>query len=145
MRKSALLAGGASRLPERRNQAWAAAFDAPTPDAAVRSSWDLLLREHRGGELRAWIALWAELDPATGRTVSKGIEAFAAGITQATGSLLASLGLRPTVPGEEIGRDLASVIQGMSLQLVAGGAAEQLQGAYSAAWLGARSLAQPAR
>jgi len=143
--KSALLAAVASRLSDRRRAAWTAAFDAPTPDAAIRRSWDLLLKEHRGGELRAWISLCAEPDPITRQTVSKEIEAFAVGIAETTGGLLASLGLRPTVRVGEIGRYLASVIQGMSFQLVAGGAHEEMQGAYAAAWLGALSLAQPAR
>jgi AcrR family transcriptional regulator len=143
--KSALLAAVAVRLSERRRRGWAEAFDAPTPDAAIRASWQLLVSEHRAGELRAWIALCAEPDPNTGRAVSKEIEAFAAGITEATGGLLTSLGLQPTVPVAEIGRYLASVIQGMGFQLAAGAAPVELQGAYAAAWLGVLSLARPSR
>jgi AcrR family transcriptional regulator len=141
--KSLLLAAVASQLANRRNLAWAAAFEAHSPDAAIRTSWELLLKEHLGGELRAWVALLAEPDPITGHTVSTEMGAFAAAITEATGKLLASLGLRPTVPVGEIGRYLAAVIQGMSFQLAAGGAPEELQGAYAAAWLGALSLARP--
>lgn len=141
--KAALLAATATRISERRRRAWAAAFDAPTPDAAIQSSWLLLLREHEAGELRAWIALCAEPAAVTGRAVSNETEAFAAEITEATGGLLASLGLRPTVPAVEIGRYLAAVVQGMGFQLAAGGAPEELQGAYAAAWLGALSLARP--
>jgi AcrR family transcriptional regulator len=143
--KGALLAAVAVRISERRRQAWAAAFDAPTPDAAIQGSWLLLLREHRAGELRAWIALCAEPDAATGRAVSKETESFAAEITLATGGLLASLGLQPTVPVVEIGRYLAAVVQGMAFQLAAGGAADEVQGAYAAAWLGALSLTRPSR
>jgi AcrR family transcriptional regulator len=143
--KGALLAAVAVRISERRRRAWTAAFDAPTPDAAIQGSWLLLMREHEAGELRAWIGLCAEPDAATGRAVSKEIEAFAAEITEATGGLLASLGLQPTVPVVEIGRYLAAVVQGMGFQLAAGAAPEELQGAYAAAWLGALSLARPSR
>ena len=142
--KGALLAAVAARLGDRRRHAWAAAFAADTPDAAIAHSWDLLQREHRAGELRAWIALCAEPDPVTGHSVSKEIDAFAAEITVATGRLLTSLELQATVPVAEIGRYLAAVIQGVSFQLAAGGPPEELQGAYSAAWLGALSLARPA-
>ena len=142
--KGALLAAVAVRISERRRGAWAAAFAADSPEAAIRASWDLLAREHRTGEQRAWIALCADQDPVTGRAVSKEIEAFATGIVEATRGLLASLGLQPTVPVAEIGRYLASVVQGMGFQLAAGGDPEELQGAYAAAWLGALSLARPA-
>ncbi len=141
--KGAMLAAVAGRVSERRRRAWATAFAAATPDAAIQASWDLLLKEHQAGELRAWIALCAESDPVTGRAVNKEIEAFTAAITESTGTLLDSLGLRATVPIGEIGRYLASVIQGMSFQLAAGAAPEQLQGAYAAAWLGTLSLARP--
>lgn len=142
--KGALLAAVAVRIGERRRQAWAAAFAADTPDAAIARSWDLLLREHRAGELRAWIALCAEPNPDTGRAVSQELDAFAGDITLATGRLLTSLALQATVPVAEIGHYLAAVIQGMSFQLAAGGLPDELRGAYSAAWLGALSLARPA-
>jgi hypothetical protein len=75
-----------------------------------------------------------------GLSVSNETEAFAAEITDAVGRLLTSLGLQPTVPLVEVGRYLASVIQGMGYQLAAGAVPEELQGAYAAAWLGALSL-----
>ena len=143
--KGALLAAAASRLAERRRARWGGAFRAATPDAAIHQSWELLVAESRDGTLRAWFGLCSEPDKMTGRTVSTEAQSFSAAIAQAAESLVAELGLTPTVSIEELGLLLAAVVHGTGLQLEAGVPPGKLQGAYAAAWLGVLSLTRPAR
>jgi len=142
--KGALLAAAASRLAQQRRTRWAQAFRADTPDAAIRRSWDLLVSESRDGTLRAWSALCAERDKVTGQTVSSEVESFSNAIAQAADSLVADLGLTPTISIQELGLLLAVVVHGCGLQLEAGVPPARLQGAYAAAWLGVLSLTRPA-
>lgn len=141
--KAALLAAAASRLGERRRSRWTEAFQAPTPNAAIKRSWTLLVSESRDGTIRAWTALCAEHDKVTVRAVNSESASFSTAIAGATDGLLKELGLAPTVSIEEIGLLLAGVVHGMGLQLESGMEAEQLQGAYAAAWLGVLSLTRP--
>ncbi len=141
--KAALLAAAASCLGERRRSRWTEAFQAPTPDAAIKRSWALLVSESRDGTIRAWTALCAEHDKVTVRAVNSESASFSTAIAAATDGLLKELGLAPTVSIEEIGLLLAGVVHGMGLQLESGMEAEQLQGAYAAAWLGVLSLTRP--
>lgn len=142
--KSALLAAVAARLGQARRARWSRAFTNPSPDAAIRASWNLLLAENADGSLRAWLALLAHKDRATGRAVSLEMATFAEALTQSVAGWLAQLSLVPTVPIEEIGSLLASVVWGMGLLLAAGRPPAQLQGAYDAAWAGVLSLTRPA-
>lgn len=143
--KGALLAAAASRLAERRRARWSGAFRAATPAVAISQSWELLVSESRDGTLRAWFALCAEPDEVTGRTVRKEVGSFGAAIALATDSLVAELGLTPTVSIQELGLLLAAVVHGTGLQLEAGVSPASLQGAYAAAWLGVLSLTRPTR
>jgi AcrR family transcriptional regulator len=141
--KGALLAAVASRLADRRRTRWAEAFRADNPDSAIRRSWDLLVSESRDGTLRAWLALCAERDSVTGRTVSSEVEGFSDAIAEAARVLVRDLGLTPTVSIQELGLLLAAVVHGSGLQLEAGVPPARLQGAYAAAWLGVLSLTRP--
>lgn len=142
--KAALLAAAASRLAERRRDRWTEAFRAPTPDAAIKRSWTVLVSESRDGTIRAWTALCAERDKVTGRAVNAASASFSVTIAVAADGLLKELGLAATIPSEEIGFLLAGVVHGMGLQLESGMEPERLQGAYAAAWLGVLSLTRPA-
>ncbi|MBI2073189.1 MAG: TetR family transcriptional regulator [Gemmatimonadetes bacterium] len=142
--KAALLAAAATRLGERRRSRWAQAFQAPTPDAAIKRSWTLLLSESRDGTIRAWTALLAQHDQVTDRAVRLESASFSSAIASAANGLLEQLGLAPTVPIDELGLLLAGVVHGMGLELESGMEPERLQGAYAAAWLGVLSLTQPA-
>jgi len=142
--KAALLAATAARLGERRRGRWAEAFQAATPDAAIKGSWSLLVSESQDGTIRAWTALLAQRDKVTNRAVSLEFASFSAAIAGAADGLLKELGLAPTVAVEEIGLLLAGVVHGMGLQLESGTDAERLQGAYAAAWLGVLSLTRSA-
>ncbi len=141
--KSALLAAVAARLGQARRARWAHTFSSQTPDGAVRASWSLLVAENADGSLRAWLALLAHKDKATGRVVSSEMASFAEALTQSASRWLAQLSLAPTVPIEEIGSLIASVVWGMGLLLAAGTAPSRLQGAYDAAWAGVLSLTRP--
>ena len=70
-------------------------------------------------------------------------EKFAENLCQAfTAMLRDELGLTPTIPNSEVGRLLEAVVDGMGFQLVGGTESEELEGAYSAAWLAILSLTQ---
>ncbi|HLB38748.1 MAG TPA: helix-turn-helix domain-containing protein [Gemmatimonadales bacterium] len=142
--KAGLLAAVATRLGERRRTRWAEAFRAPTPDAAIKRSWSLLVAEARDGTVRAWTALLAQREKATDQAVSVESATFSAAISDSADGLLKELGLVPTVPSEELGLLLAGVVHGMGLQLESGTEPERLQGAYAAAWLGVLSLTRQA-
>ena len=141
--KSALLAAVAARLGQARRERWARTFASQTPDGAIRASWNLLVAEHADGSLRAWLALLAHKDKATGRVVSSEMASFAEALTQSASRWLAQLGLAPTVTIEEIGSLIASVVWGTGLLLAAGTAPSRLQGAYDAAWAAVLSLTRP--
>ncbi len=141
--KSALLAAVAARLGQSRRARWGHTFASQAPDGAVRASWSLLVAENADGSLRAWLALLAHQDKATGRVVSLEMASFAEALTQWVSRWLAQLSLAPTVPIEEIGSLIASVVWGMGLLLAAGTRPSRLQGAYDAAWAGVLSLTRP--
>jgi AcrR family transcriptional regulator len=141
--KAALLAAAASRLGERRRSRWVEAFRAPTPEAAIRQSWDVLAAEAKDGTVRAWTALLAQRGTVTDQTVSSAFADFTDAVAEAADRLLRELGLSPTVRREELGLFLAGVIHGMGMQLEAGAEPGRLHGAYAAAWLGVLSLTRP--
>jgi len=138
------MAAAAARLGERRRARWATAFRAPTPDAAIKQSWALLVSEAKNGTIRAWTALCAQGHKVTDQAVNSEAAAFNAALVAAAEGLLKELGLQPTVPLEELGLLLAGVVHGMGLELQAGIPPPRLEGAYAAAWLGVLSLTRPA-
>jgi hypothetical protein len=69
---------------------------------------------------------------------------FANGLTMELTTLLRKkLGLTPTIPDSEIGMLLVALVTGIGFQLGSGAEPDQLEGAYSAAWLAMLSLTQP--
>ena len=142
--KAGLMAAVAGRLGERRRSRWTDAFRAPTPEAAIKRSWSLLVAEARDGTIRAWTALLAQTEKVTDQSVSLEFTNFGTAIAGAADRLLEELGLVPTIPSEELGLLLAAVVHGMGLQLESGTEPERLQEAYAAAWLGVLSLTRPA-
>lgn len=140
--KPALLGAVAEQLGVAREAAWVAAFRAPSPQAAIQQTWELISREARDGTIRGWTSLFAEQNSLTGQTVRRRVETFAGALSGAVGRLLQDLGLRPTIPVREVGWLLAGVVHGTGIQLEAGANPTELQGAYSAAWLGLLSLSK---
>jgi AcrR family transcriptional regulator len=141
--KPALLGSVAEQMGAAREAAWVAAFRAPSPEAAIQQTWDLVTREARDGTIRAWTSLLSERNSLTVQTVRHRIDTFATALSGAVSRLLQDLGLRPTIPVREMGWLLAGVVHGMGIQLDAGANPAELQGAYAAAWLGVLSLAKP--
>lgn len=139
--KPALLAAVAQQLGAQRETAWAEALRAPSPEAAIELTWNLLAREARDGTIRAWTSLLAERDALTGQAVNEQMSRFGLSVSEATGGLLSELGLQPKVPITEVGWLLAAVIHGTGTQLDHGGDPKALEGAYAAAWVGVLALA----
>jgi AcrR family transcriptional regulator len=138
--KDQLMAAVVADTFERRRRRWTDALQADTPQEAIEHSWQLLIDEHSSGVTRLWIVLGALEGRATVRSVSSETKSFSATITEASKALLSGLGLEPTIPAEEVGFYLASVIHGAGFQLQAGVSPDELQGPYAAAWLGVLSL-----
>ena len=51
--------------------------------------------------------------------------------------------MKPSIPAEQLGWLLAAIVQGIAFQVAAGGDMEVIENAYSAAWVGVLSLAEP--
>lgn len=142
--KRGLMEAVAEHLATSREAAWTRAFRAPTPRSAIQQTWTLLTKESADGTIRAWASLFGLGDNLPDRTVKKLVERFSVTLGEAACRMLVELELRPSVPASEIGWLLGAVIGGMGLQMQSGAGRRELEGAYSAAWLGILSLASPA-
>lgn len=138
--KPILLAAVAEEMGRARAARWARAFEGPSADAAIRSTWELIVAERRDGTAAGWAALRAEVTRVTVQAVNSETASFARFLSQGVSGLLSALGLQPTVPAAELGWYLAAVVQGAEILLQAGAEPEEIQGAYAAAWLGILSL-----
>jgi AcrR family transcriptional regulator len=141
--KRALLKEIVARIADARERRWREALKAPTPQAAIDQTWQLLLREADDGTVRALISLGMERNPELQRVVEEGHSRLGRQLAEAVTGLLTHLGLELTIPPIQVGWMIAAVIQGMWLQLVMGTERELLADAYAAAWLGVLSLARP--
>jgi AcrR family transcriptional regulator len=143
--KQGLLSAVAERLASSRLDHWRSAFDAPSAQDALNQTWLLLTTESSDGTVRAWQSLVGAADRLVDGLASKLRTDFADGLRDAFTSMLRDeLGLIPTIPDAEIGMLLEALVAGMGFQLTSGTAKNQLDGAYSAAWLAMLSLTQPA-
>ena len=142
--KQDLLEAVANRLLDERTAAWSGAFRAPSPNDAIAATWGVLRRESDNGTVRAWISLLGSgsLTDQTARTV---VGRFTGSLGEAAMGLLEHLGLRLTIGQAELGWLLGSVVEGMGLELLAGGNQAQMEEAYAAAWLGVLSLTRETR
>ena len=142
--KMGLLSAVAEKLSRSRIENWSAAFDSDSPRQAIDRSWRLLTEESGNGTLRGWLTLLGSKESLADQSTNNALREF----SQSVGSLLLrmledDMGLRPTVAPDEVGHLMVAVIDGIGLQLLAGTEADELQGAYAAAWLGLLSLTQP--
>jgi len=142
--KKGLLSAVEEKLSKSRIENWSAAFDSESPRQAIDQSWRLLTEESRNGTLRGWLTLLGSKESLADQSANNALREF----SQSVGSLLLrmledDMGLRPTVTADEVGHLLVAVIDGIGLQLLAGTEADELQGAYAAAWLGLLSLTEP--
>ncbi|HWP38198.1 MAG TPA: helix-turn-helix domain-containing protein [Gemmatimonadales bacterium] len=143
--KRDLLAAVVERMGDERALRWSEAFTAPSAEAAIRATWDLILAERRDGRSAAWAALRAEVAKETVQAVNSQTVRFATTLSDGALKLLKALGLEPAVAAAELGWYLAAVVQGTEVLLSVGAAATELEGAYAAAWLGILSLTRSAQ
>ncbi len=141
--KRGLVEAVASHLAKRREVAWADAFHASAPKAAIDGTWHLLTEESDDGTIRAWASMFGPGNVLPDHVVNQVVTRFGAALGDAAHRMLGELDLEPTVPPSEIGWLLAAVVHGMGLQLLSGADRKELEGAYAAAWLGVLSLASP--
>jgi AcrR family transcriptional regulator len=142
--KKGLLSAVAHELSQSRIQNWSAAFDSKSPTQAIDRSWRLLTKESANGTLRAWLTLVGSRESLADQSTNQALREF----SESVGSMLLrmledDMGLRPTVPADEIGHLMVAVIDGIGLQLLGGAETDSLQGSYAAAWLGLLSLTEP--
>ena len=138
--KKGLLEAVARHVAEERTKRWQSAFKAPTPRESIDQSWSLLTQESADGHLTAWLSLFEAGGLLPDQTVSDAYASFAETLGAAVTDMMEGLGLRLTIPLNEVGWHLGSVVNGMGLQLLSGADRDALEGAYAAAWLGVLSL-----
>jgi AcrR family transcriptional regulator len=142
--KQGLMSAVAERLTASRKLRWETAFKAPSAQEAILQTWSLLTEESGDGTVQAWqslVGVGGRLTDGTAKTLR---DEYSSCLCDSLTSMLRDeLGLTPTIPTSEIGRLLEAVIHGMGFQLASGTEEEELEGAYSAAWLSILSLTQP--
>lgn len=142
--KSELLAAVAEQLALGRSERWARVLEASSGRDAVARSWALLRSEAGDGTVAAWISLLVHSKSVTDRTVNNHLQQFDRTVARAVDYLLGRIGLRPTVPANDIGALVTALIHGTGVKLVAGTPGQQLEGAYTAGWAGVISLTSAA-
>jgi AcrR family transcriptional regulator len=142
--KQGLMSAVAERLTANRKLRWEAAFKAPSAQEAILQTWSLLTEESGDGTVQAWqslVGVGGRLTDGTAKTLR---DEYSRCLCDSLTSMLRDeLGLTPTIPTSEIGSLLEAVIHGMGFQLTSGTEEDELEGAYSAAWLSILSLTQP--
>ena len=142
--KQGLMSAVAERLTASRKLRWETTFKAPSAQEAILQTWSLLTKESGDGTVQAWQSLVGVRGRLTDGMAKTLRDDFARCLCDSLTSMLRDeLGLTPTIPTSEIGRLLEAVIHGMGFQLASGTEEEELEGAYSAAWLSILSLTQP--
>jgi AcrR family transcriptional regulator len=139
--KRALLDAVANRIADDRIASWSEAFHAPSPADAIAKTWNVLTGESNDGTVRAWVSLLGSGVLAE-QTASEVLARFTGSLGRTAAGMLAELGLMPKVGTAELGWLLGSVVEGMGVQILAGGDLTALEEAYAAAWLGILSLTE---
>ncbi|UCD23830.1 MAG: TetR/AcrR family transcriptional regulator [Gemmatimonadota bacterium] len=142
--KLGLLGAVTERIAQARERNWIAALEPGVAQSAVERSWDLLTSESTSGVTLAWQSLLQSGDALTDHSVKSLAARFSRTLGDAFVQYLeVEMELEPTVPNEEVGWLMTAVIDGVGLQMLAGAKADELQGAFAAAWLGLLSLTEP--
>lgn len=133
--KQRLLAGAAERLAIARTVRRMAPLRSAGL-AALDALWDALSAEVESGAERAWhgIVHLGLGDAAVQGSVERQRAADAAQLAAQLPALLQSLGATGRMP-EEIGAVVASLLDGLALQLLGGAKASAVRSAYDAFWL----------
>lgn len=141
--KKALMFEVASATVMSRTKTWTDALDQENPQTAIDRSWELLRGEAKDGTVHAWAATVDRTD-VTDRSVKNQYELFSSDLGASVARLLTASGFIPSVPDEELGALLGSVVHGIGKMLVAGMDEALLEAAYAATWIGILSLTRPA-
>jgi AcrR family transcriptional regulator len=141
--KRGLSSALADEILRSRMREWQSVLGSSRPEEAIHATWRLLVDESSDGTLRSWDAAFGEASPVTDREVRDALASYAASLGQTVSGLLARLGLHARIPPSEIGWLASAVVLGMGSLLERGVPPADLEGAYSAAWLGILSLASP--
>lgn len=142
--KQGLLRAVLENLSTNRCEMWSSALQAPTPAEAVSRSWALLTAESANGTLRAWHSLLGLEEMLTDQLANEMLARFSNAVGESLTRMMdEQLGLVPTIPAAEIGWLIAAVTNGIGVLLMANTPADELEGAYAAAWLGILSLTRP--
>jgi AcrR family transcriptional regulator len=142
--KSKLVAAALERVLEERDRRWSAARQAASPETWVGRTWDLITVDASSGLSRAIHSVLSQDDDLTVQTAKSAMrrfrETFAVGLTW----FLASQGLRPAVPIEELSGLASATVLGMIAELSAGASVQEVEAAYAALWLGLLSATRAA-
>ena len=138
--KGNLWASVADHLASGRASSWSEALTAGSASDAVAASWTLLTEESANGTTRAWFSMCGPDTPIAGQTVKSMDAVFRGTVADALAGLLGSIGVRLRIPTTEAAALLASVIDGIGLQLLRDDPSPDLENVYAAAWLGILSL-----
>lgn len=138
--KDNLVAAAAGVIWERRAQEWCEVLGGPDPAAGIRAGWSLITREGASGVCMASAALGTEASDIVVRTVSASRRNFTTRLEGALETLFGHLGLRSSVPISEVALLMGAVIDGLGLQLASGAAADAVEPAWHAFWVGVLSL-----
>lgn len=142
--RSALIAAAGEQVWSARAGHWAAALGRPSAQDALDAGWDLLVRESADGTLTACRALAAEPNEDVGRVARDGAMAFDRALAAGTADLLRGIGLKSTVPVEDLGTMVAAMIRGLGEQLADRADPPHLKSAYEGFWAAVLSLTQSA-
>ena len=126
-----------------RTKTWTDALNQENPQTAIDRSWELLRGEAKDGTVHAWAATVDRTD-VTDRSVKNQYELFSSDLGASVARLLTASGFIPSVPDDELGALLGSVVHGIGKMLVAGMDEALLEAAYAATWIGILSLTRPA-
>lgn len=141
--KDALFAAAAAQIWAERGKAWRAALTGSDPHTTLQAAWQLLLEESRNGHLLASTSLGLTKSKLAGQSVKDGRRAFVLILGDSLVALFGRMGRAATVPASEIAALLASVIDGLGLQLAGGDGTDDLEPAWSAFWAAVLSLTRP--
>jgi AcrR family transcriptional regulator len=143
--KDGLLAQTISELAAKRADSWREAFDAPTPDDVIESTWHLIRSEAQQGVAQALASSHSCPGDQTERAVRQIYADFANEIGAVVTRMLKGVGLESRYPDGQLGAVAAAMIQGIGLQLAAGANEGEMENAYAVGWLGLLQLTQPSR
>ncbi len=115
-------------------------FDSATPTQAVERSWSLLVNESADGTIRAWTSLFGSGSSLPEQLARTSLAEFCTALGAAVSAMFESHEAPLKIGAAELGWFLGSLVTGVGYLLLAGAPQEDLERAYTTAWLGVLSL-----